>query len=109
MECFFLDMPDLSFAFLQIFLLTKKAAEIALGYPLTSLISISADSQPARRADGDLRQGLDSDPRIDVKDLLLGETVGTGQFGLVKIAHMKRHPELYALKVYPSLILLLYG
>lgn len=86
---------------MQVFVLTRKAAETALGCSLGSLLSavnaagenhvlndVAHPHSPVRKA-----------PCIGGDDLLVGETIGTGQFGMVKVARLKQRDELFALKV----------
>ena len=85
--------------FIQVFVLTKKAAESVLGYSLASLLSASGEVQPAGKPVIEQKKAGSIKSSINIEDLLLGETVGTGQFGLVKIARVKQRCELFALKV----------
>lgn len=87
---------------LQVFVLTRKAAESVLGAPLTTLASSSIHGDGStNKGTPEVKRAASGGGRVKVQDLLLGETVGTGQFGMVKIAKLKQGPELYALKVWP--------
>ena len=84
------------------FVLSRKAAESALGVPLTTLLASSSkeDGSNTDKLTPEAKNEVTGEAKVKVQDLLLGETVGTGQFGMVKIARLKPAPYLYALKVW---------
>lgn len=90
---------------LQVFVLTRKAAEAVLGAPLTSLLA-SSNSLEANRSEKGIAEAkmlMSRSNSVRVEHLLVGETVGTGQFGMVKVARLQSRPDLFALKVCPLL------
>ena len=81
-------------------MLTRKAAESALGYPLTSLFDANASlGMTPLEGDKEQKKARWKEPKMNIGDLLLGQVVGTGQFGMVRIARLKGRSDLYALKV----------
>ena len=87
---------------LQVFVLARKAAESVLGVLLTTLLTNSStvDGSNTDKGTPEAKKEVRGGGKVIVQDLLLGETVGTGQFGMVKVAQLKPAPNLYALKVW---------
>ena len=84
---------------LQVFALTRKSAEAALGSPLATVLSRNARKATSSHT-GDLSSKLGADNSLVVyEDLELGRIIGAGQFGLVRIAQHKETKAVYALKV----------
>lgn len=87
---------------MQVFVLTRKAAESALGCSLDRLAKSSLDISASREGTTEPRHPASKEAGAKCDNLLVGETVGTGQFGMVKVAKFKHRANLYALKVAAS-------
>lgn len=87
------------------FSLTKKAAEKALGGPISALLSKASAREGARPRTRDLESvAEDGSPAVTYEDLELGRIIGAGQFGLVRIAQHRTTKSVYALKVCIALL-----
>ena len=85
---------------LQVFTLTRKAAEDALGSPPAQLLARGPAREMKRmRTRDNLGVSSSGQPRVEYEDLNLGRIIGAGQFGMVRIAQNKHNGDVYALKV----------
>lgn len=73
-----------------------------MGSPVANLLAMHGSDRRRKRVVKSSAGISVSRDVVSWHDLLIGDVVGTGQFGLVRLTKNKRTADVYALKVYST-------